>query len=169
MATNPIGRQRANGEFPPDEPLSLKSIRESTFQAVETLSAGQAKQGLQIHQLASASQTMAARLANLEGTVKTMQSSGSTPSTMDVGRVPALVMEGWPPDALAVDVLRWPGTSSFSLTWPRRLFLESAEALCSSPCPLWTGNPRGESAEAVRQRVLHSPCERLQCHVGTEA
>ena len=84
---------------------SLQSHNERTFQAMETLSTGQAEQGLRIQQLATDSRAMATRLSTLEGTVKTIQSTGSTPSTMDSGRVPALVMGGWPPDTLAADVL----------------------------------------------------------------
>ncbi|CAE7826054.1 unnamed protein product, partial [Symbiodinium microadriaticum] len=66
---------------------SLQAHNNCTFQAVETLSAGQAEQALQIHQLAPDSKTTL-----LEGTVKNLQSAGSTPSTMDAGRVPALEM-----------------------------------------------------------------------------
>ncbi|OLP74019.1 hypothetical protein AK812_SmicGene46566, partial [Symbiodinium microadriaticum] len=59
---------------------SLQAHNNCTFQAVETLSAGQAEQALQIHQLAPDSKTTL-----LEGTVKNLQSAGSTPSTMDAG------------------------------------------------------------------------------------
>ena len=75
----------------------LQAHNDRTFQAVETLSTAQAQQSCRIEELAGDTRDMAHRLTFLEGTVKSIQSAGSTPSTADTGRVPALVMGGWPP------------------------------------------------------------------------
>ena len=179
METESPARKRG---IPPDEGLSLESIREvlrteiqgavggvtdrvaalerslqshneRTFQAVETLSTGQAEQGLRLQQLMSDSQTMANRITNLEGTVKAIQSSGSTPSTMDSGRVPALVMGGWPPDTLAADVLAKANEMARDL----QLQISMADAFVPGVrrgFVLIPISPRdGESEEAMRQRI----------------
>ncbi|CAE7394441.1 unnamed protein product [Symbiodinium necroappetens] len=132
---------------------SLQSHNERTFQAVETLSTGQAEQGLRLQQLMSDSQAMATRINYLEGTVKTIQSSGSTPSTMDSGRVPALVMGGWPPDTLAADVLAKANEMARDL----QLQISMADAFVPGVrrgFVLVPIAPRdGESDEAMRQRI----------------
>ena len=84
----------------------LQAHNDRTFQAVETLSTVQAQQSSRIEELAGDTRDIAQRLTFLEGTVKSIQSSGSTPSTADAGRVPALVMGGWPPDTPAHEVLQ---------------------------------------------------------------
>ena len=84
----------------------LQAHNDRTFQAVETLSTAQAQQSHRIEELAGDTRDVATRLTFLEGTVKNLQSAGSTPSTADSGRVPALVMGGWPPDTLASEVLQ---------------------------------------------------------------
>ena len=64
-----------------------------TLQAVETLTTTQAEQGAKI-------------LTAMEGKIRQIESTaGSTHSTNDGGRTPALIMGGWPPDTLAADVL----------------------------------------------------------------
>ena len=132
---------------------SLQSHNERTFQAVETLSTGQAEQGLRIQKLLTDSQTMANRLSTLEGTVKTIQSAGSTPSTMDSGRVPAVVMGGWPPDTLASDVLAKANEMARDL----QLQINMADAFVPGVRRGFVLVPitpmEGESEEAMRQRV----------------
>ena len=85
---------------------NLQQHNDRTFQAVETLSAGRADQGLRIAELAAESQLVVGRLTLLEGKVKQIQSTGSTPSTTEGGRTPALIMGGWAPDTPATAVLR---------------------------------------------------------------
>ncbi|CAE7913948.1 unnamed protein product [Symbiodinium necroappetens] len=167
---------------PQDEPLSLDAIREvvrgeiqgavagmtdrvaalernlqqhndRTFQAVETLSAGQADQGLRIAELSAESQLVAGRLTQLEGKVKQIQSAGSTPSTTDGGRVPALIMGGWPPDTPASEVLQKANEMARDL----QLQLNMTDAFVPGVrrgfvlIPL---SPQdGESEEAMRQRT----------------
>ena len=132
---------------------SLQTHNERTFQAVETLSAGQAEQGLQISQLAADNKGMAARLANLEGTVKTLQTTSSTPSTMDAGRVPALVMGGWPPETPAAEVLEKANEMARDL----QLQLNMSDAFVPGVRRGFVLVPitpmTGESDEATRQRI----------------
>ena len=132
---------------------NLQQHNDRTFQAVETLSTGQADQGLRIAELASDSKILAGRISQLEGTVKTIQSSGSTPSTTESGRVPALVMGGWSPDSPASDVLQKANEMARDL----QLQINMAEAFVPGVrrgfvlIPL-TPN-EGESEDAMRQRA----------------
>ncbi|CAE7527033.1 unnamed protein product [Symbiodinium necroappetens] len=131
--------------------LQADSVR--TFQAVETLSAGQADQGLRIAELTAESQLVAGRLTQLEGKVKQIQSAGSTPSTTDGGRVPALIMGGWAPDTPASEVLQKANEMARDL----QLQLNMTDAFVPGVrrgfvlIPL---SPQdGESEEAMRQRT----------------
>ena len=132
---------------------SLQNHNERTFQAVETLSTGQAEQGLRIQQLVTDSRAMATRINTLEGNIKTLQSTGSTPSTMDSGRVPALVMGGWPPDTLAADVLAKANEMARDL----QLQINMADAFVPGVRRGFVLVPiapmEGETDEAMRQRV----------------
>ena len=132
---------------------NLQQHNDRTFQAVETLSTGQADQGLRIAELASDSKLLAGRLSQLEGTVKNLQSSGSTPSTVDAGRVPALVMGGWSPDSPAGEVLQKANEMARDL----QLQLNMSDAFVPGVrrgfvlIPLSPND--GESEEGMRQRA----------------
>ena len=132
---------------------NLQQHNDRTFNAVETLSSGQAEQGLRIAELAAESKTVVGRLSQLEGKVKQLQSAGSTPSTVDSGRAPALVMGGWPPDTQASEVLQKANEMARDL----QLQLNMSDAFVPGVrrgfvlIPL---NPQeGESDEGMRQRA----------------
>ena len=132
---------------------NLQQHNDRTFQAVETLSTGQADQGLRVAEFASDSKALAGRLSQLEGTVKNLQSSGSTPSTADSGRIPALVMGGWSPDSPASEVLQKANEMARDL----QLQLNMSEAFVPGVrrgfvlIPLAAND--GQSEEAMRQRA----------------
>ena len=96
---------------------------------------------------------MAARLNNLEGSIKQIQTSGSTPSTMDSARVPAVVMGGWPPETLAADVL----SKANEMTRDLQLQINMAEAFVPGVRRGFVLVPihpmEGETEENMRQRV----------------
>ena len=131
----------------------LQAHNDRTFQAVETLSTVQAQQSSRIEELAGDTRDIAQRLTFLEGTVKSIQSSGSTPSTADAGRVPALVMGGWPPDTPAHEVLQKANEMARDL----QLQLSLADAFVPGVrrgfvlIPI-SANP-DESDESMRQRI----------------
>ena len=133
----------------------LETHGDRTFQAVETISAAQTQQSLRIQELTADTKTISGRLAALEGQVKTLQSSGSTPSTMEGGRTPALVMGGWPPDTLAADVIAKANQMASDL----KLELSLADAFVPGVRRGFVIIPvqaqAGETDEAFRQRVQH--------------
>ena len=132
---------------------NLQQHNDRTFQAVETLSSGQAEQGLRIAELAADSKQVAGRLAQLEGKVKQLQSAGSTPSTIDNGRAPALVMGGWPPDTPASEVLQKANEMARDL----QLQISMGEAFVPGVRRGFVLIPlspqEGESEEGMRQRA----------------
>ena len=65
-----------------------------TLQAVETLTTLQAEQGEKIQTIITDTAALGQRLAALEGKVRDIQPAGSSTSTHDSGRVPALIMGG---------------------------------------------------------------------------
>ena len=132
---------------------NLQQHNDRTFQAVETLSAGQADQGLRIAELAAESQLVVGRLTLLEGKVKQIQSTGSTPSTTEGGRTPALIMGGWSPDTPATEVLQKANEMARDL----QLQLNMTEAFVPGVRRGFVLIPltpqEGESEEAMRQRT----------------
>ena len=131
----------------------LQAHNDRTFQAVETLSSAQAQQSNRLEELAGDARDIAHRLTFLEGTVKNLQSTGSTPSTADTGRVPALVMGGWSPDTPANEVLQKANEMARDL----QLQLNLADAFVPGVrrgfvlIPI-SANPE-ETDEAMRQRI----------------
>ena len=65
----------------------------------------QAEKGARLQTVINDTAAWGQRLAALESKVRDIQTTGSTASTNDSGRVPALIMGGWPPDTLASEVL----------------------------------------------------------------
>ncbi|CAE7253430.1 unnamed protein product [Symbiodinium sp. CCMP2592] len=131
----------------------LQAHNDRTFQAVETLSSAQAQQSFRLEELATDAKEMSGRLSFLEGTVKNLQSSGSTPSTADSGRIPALVMGGWSPDTLASEVIQKANEMARDL----QLQLSLSDAFVPGVrrgfvlIPITPNS--GESDEAMKQRV----------------
>ena len=131
----------------------LQVHNDRTFQAVETLSATQAQQSCRIEELAGDTRDIAHRLTFLEGSVKNLQSVGSTPSTAESGRVPALVMGGWPPDTMANEVLQKANEMARDL----QLQLNMADAFVPGVRRGFVLIPisanQDESDESMRQRI----------------
>ena len=108
--------QRKRGSPDPEPALSLEAIRDVVRGEIQGAVTGVTDRVAALHGASPAEQPprgacrdtrdIAHRLTFLEGTVKNLQSTGSTPSTADTGRVPALVMGGWSPDTPASEVLQ---------------------------------------------------------------
>ncbi|CAE7704187.1 YCF1 [Symbiodinium sp. CCMP2456] len=132
---------------------NLQQHNDRTFQAVETLSTNQADQALRIADIANDTKTMAGRISFLETTVKSIQASGSTPSTADTGRVPALIMGGWPPETQASEVLQKANEMARDLQLQLNMSDAFVPGVRRGFVLIPTTPQDGENDEAMRQRM----------------
>ncbi|CAE7209250.1 unnamed protein product, partial [Symbiodinium sp. CCMP2456] len=132
---------------------NLQQHNDRTFQAVETLSTNQADQALRIADIANDTKSMAGRINFLETTVKNIQASGSTPSTADTGRVPALIMGGWPPETPASEVLQKANEMARDLQLQLNMTDAFVPGVRRGFVLIPTTPNEGESEEAMRQRM----------------